>query len=70
MFNIIRAKEYMLRLRLISYFENWYMFSSLRFKENLSQIMHAVYPIVCFPVLVRCIPGIVFVYITGILKKV
>ena len=55
------------------------MFSSLRFKGTLSQIIHAAYPIVCFPVLVRtfyvkvlfrCIPGIVFVYITGIFKIV
>ena len=29
------------------------MFSSLRFKGTLSQIMHAAYPIVCFPVLVH-----------------
>ena len=29
------------------------MFSSLRFKGTLSQIMLAAYPIVCFPVLVR-----------------
>ena len=53
------------------------MFSSLRFKEILSQIIHAAYPIVCFPVLVRtffyvevlspCIPGIVFVHISRIL---
>ena len=28
------------------------MFSSLRFKGTLSQIVHAAYPIVCFPVLV------------------
>ena len=51
------------------------MFSSLRFKGTLH--IHAAYPIVCFPVLVRtffyvkglfrCIPGIVFMYITGTL---
>ena len=29
------------------------MLSSLRFKGTLSQIKHAAYPIVCFPVLVR-----------------
>ena len=29
------------------------MFSFLRFKGTLSQIRHAAYPIVCFPVLVR-----------------
>ena len=29
------------------------MFSSLRFKGTLSQIIHAAYPIVCFPLLVR-----------------
>ena len=49
------------------------MFNSLRFKGTLSHIIHAAYPIVCFPVLVRaffyvkvlfrCISGIVFVYI-------
>ena len=42
------------------------MFSSLRFKGTLSHIIHAAYPIVFFPVLVRtffyvkvfrCIPG-------------
>ena len=47
------------------------MLSSLRFKGTLSQIMHATYPIVYFPVLVptfyvkvlfRCIPGIVLCY--------
>ena len=56
------------------------MFSSLRVKGILSQTVHAAYPIVCFPVLVRtffyvkilfrCISGIVFVDITGILKIV
>ena len=55
------------------------MFSSLRVKGTLSQIIHAAYPIVYFLLLVRtfyvkvlfrCIPGIVFVYITGILKIV
>ena len=56
------------------------MLSSLRFKGTLCQIIHAAYPIVCFPVLVRtllngkdlfrCIPGIVFVHITGISKIV
>ena len=81
MYNIIRAKEYMFRLRLIRCSENWCMFSSFTFKGTLSQIMHAAYPIVCFPVLVRAflrkgfvsmhtVPGIVFVYITGILKIV
>ena len=48
------------------------MFSSLRFEGILSQIIHAAYPIVCFPVLVRTffLRGIVFVYISGILKIV
>ena len=45
------------------------MFSSLRLKGTLFQIIHAAYAIVCFPLLVRtffyvkvlfrCIPGIV-----------
>ena len=55
------------------------MCSSLRVMGILSQMVHAAYPIVCFPVLVRffyvkilfrCISGIVFVDITGILKIV
>ena len=57
------------------------MFSSLKVKGILSQTVHAAYPIVCFPVfssshffyvkiLFRCISGIVFADITGILKIV
>ena len=56
------------------------MFSSSRVKGILPQTVQAAYPIVCFPVLVRtffyvkklfrCISGIVFVDITGILKIV
>ena len=52
------------------------MFSSLRFKGTLSQIIHAACSLFSrisshffyVKVLFRCIPGIVFVYITGILK--
>ena len=57
------------------------MFSSLKVKGILSQTVYAAYPIVCFPVfssshffyvkiLFRCISGIVFADITGILKIV
>ena len=32
-----------------NYYENWDMFSSLRFKGILCHIIHAAYPIACFP---------------------
>ena len=39
------------------------MFSSLRVKGILSQTVHAAYPIVCFPVLVRT-----FFYISALIN--
>ena len=54
------------------------MFSSLRVKGILSQTVHAAYPIVCFPVLVRTFftePKLIriavkLVFFTGLFKNV